>query len=60
MHALRSLAELLTAYVLSEIGSARDEKLLAGLRGFTEQPSEPAEQELTPDAAPPSEEGAQS
>lgn len=53
MHALRSLAELLTAYVLSEIGSARDEKLLAGLRGFTEQPSEPAEQELTPDSPVP-------
>ena len=29
---------------------------MAGLRGFTEQPSEPAEQELTPDVEAPAEE----
>lgn len=53
MHALRSLAELLTAYALSEVDIARDEKAVAGLGGFTEQPSEPAEQGLTPGSTSP-------
>lgn len=44
MHALRSLAELLTCYCLSDVGIPRDSKPLAGLGGFTRQPSEPAEQ----------------
>jgi peptidase M42 family hydrolase len=49
MHALRSVAELLTAYVSSPVEIARDAKELAGLRGFTEQPTEEAEQDLSPD-----------
>src|SRR6056297_1753141 len=43
MHALRSLAELLTAYVTSEVDIPRDEAAMAGLKGFTRQPTEPAE-----------------
>lgn len=46
MHALRSLAELLTAYTLSDVDIPRDEKPLAGLKGFTNQPAEPADQDL--------------
>jgi peptidase M42 family hydrolase len=49
MHALRSVAELITAYVSSPVKIARDAKELAGLRGFTDQPIEEAEQDLTPD-----------
>ncbi|WP_285672351.1 osmoprotectant NAGGN system M42 family peptidase [Paralimibaculum aggregatum] len=48
MHALRSLAELLTAYGLSEVDIPRDEKVMAGLKGFTHQPSDPADQMLGP------------
>jgi peptidase M42 family hydrolase len=44
LHALRSLAELLTAHGLSDVEIARDRQAIAGLRGFTHQPSEPAEQ----------------
>ena len=40
MHALRSLAELVTAYGLSGVEIPRDEHALAGLSGFTRQPSE--------------------
>ncbi len=47
MHALRSLAELLTAYALSDVAIRRDEKHMAGLKGFTRQPTEPAEQDLS-------------
>ncbi|WP_343115649.1 osmoprotectant NAGGN system M42 family peptidase [Ostreiculturibacter nitratireducens] len=47
MHALRSLAELLTAYALSDVGIPRDENAMASLRGFTHQPLAPADQELT-------------
>jgi peptidase M42 family hydrolase len=50
-HALRSLAELITAYLLSPISIARDEKEVGPLNGFTEQPSEEetADQTLTSD-----------
>ena len=52
MHALRSLAELLTTYVTSEVEIARDAALLGGLEGFTKQPmSTRAQQDLAPDAA---------
>ena len=49
MHALRSVAELLTAYVCSPVKIARDANELAGLKGFTDQPTEEAEQDLSPD-----------
>ncbi len=42
MHALRSLAELLTAYSLSEVEITRDRLTVSGLKGFTRQPSAPA------------------
>jgi len=41
MHALRSLAELLTAYTLSEVEITRDRLTVSGLQGFTRQPSAP-------------------
>ncbi len=44
LHALRSLAELLTVYTLSDVEIPRDRKAVGGLRGFTRQPSEPAAQ----------------
>lgn len=37
LHALRSLAELLTAYVLSEVEIERDAEPLTGVEGFTHQ-----------------------
>jgi peptidase M42 family hydrolase len=49
MHALRSLAELLTAYATSEVEIVRDLKPVAGIKGFTRQPSEPAVDPLKPD-----------
>ena len=49
IHALRSLAELLTCYSLSEVEIKRDREVLASLHGFTEQPSKPAEQVLALD-----------
>jgi peptidase M42 family hydrolase len=48
IHALRSLAELLRIYALSEVKIPRDKSITAGLRGFTRQPSRPARQELSP------------
>ena len=39
LHALRSLAELLTAYAVSPVEIERDAKLRAGLEGFTSQPA---------------------
>jgi peptidase M42 family hydrolase len=48
MHALRSVAELLTAYVSSPVNITRDAKEIAGLKGFTDQPTEEAEQDLSP------------
>ncbi len=48
-HALRSLAELLTAYLTSSVDINRDAKEISGLKGFTRQPIEEADQVLTPD-----------
>lgn len=50
MHALRSLAELLTCYGLSEVEIPRDRAAIGPLEGFTRQPDEDAlaEQALTP------------
>ncbi|WP_232829399.1 osmoprotectant NAGGN system M42 family peptidase [Tropicimonas sp. IMCC34043] len=42
MHALRSLAELLTAYALSTVEITRDERETGDLEGFTRQPTDPA------------------
>ena len=50
MHALRSLAELITAYVASPVEIPRDYEETAGVSGFTRQPTAEAEQSLTPDA----------
>ena len=47
MHALRSLAELITAYVRSPVDIRRDERLMSGLEGFTSQPMQPAEHQDT-------------
>jgi peptidase M42 family hydrolase len=47
IHALRSLAELVTAYVTSPITISRDAKEVGPIKGFTQQPTEEAEQELT-------------
>ena len=47
MHALRSLAELLTVYGQSDLDIPRDKSAMAGLSGFTRQPTEPADQDLT-------------
>jgi peptidase M42 family hydrolase len=58
MHALRSLAELLTCYALSEVEIPRDREAITGIKGFTRQPAEPAEQELTPETDMPEEPGA--
>jgi peptidase M42 family hydrolase len=50
MHALRSLAELVTAYVTSPVEIRRDAEQLAELDGFTTQPMEEAEQTLKPES----------
>ena len=42
MHALKSVAELSCLYAASPVQIARDSEELAGLEGFTDQPSEPA------------------
>lgn len=50
LHALRSLAELITAYVTSPVAIKRDFSPTAeGVQGFTRQKSAQAEQELNPD-----------
>lgn len=43
-HALRSVAELTTAYVVSPLEIERDVSEVSDLEGFTEQPTDPAEQ----------------
>jgi peptidase M42 family hydrolase len=48
MHALRSVTELITAYVSSPVRIARDAQELGGLRGFPKQPTQEAEQDLSP------------
>jgi peptidase M42 family hydrolase len=53
MHALRSLAELVTAYVASSIEITRDARDLASLKGFTTQPMAEAEQDLSRDSEVP-------
>ncbi|MEM8569388.1 MAG: osmoprotectant NAGGN system M42 family peptidase [Pseudomonadota bacterium] len=51
MHALRSLSELITAYCMSEVEIPRDEYAIAGLKGFTSQPSENVKAENYPELA---------
>ncbi|TLP46101.1 MULTISPECIES: osmoprotectant NAGGN system M42 family peptidase [Cohaesibacter] len=50
MHALRSLSELITAYVGSPVEIKRDfEQYAEGITGFTKQKTDDAEQDLTRD-----------
>jgi peptidase M42 family hydrolase len=49
MHALRSLAELVTAYVASPVDIPRDFQPTADLKGFTRQPTREAKQSLSSD-----------
>ena len=48
-HALRSLAELICAYATSPVEIARDLAETGGMRGFTRQPQNEADQALSPD-----------
>ena len=48
-HALRSLAELITAYATSPVNIKRDFAESGDVKGFTRQPLAEAEQELSPD-----------
>nr|WP_210382263.1 osmoprotectant NAGGN system M42 family peptidase [Jiella sonneratiae] len=52
VHALRSLAELITAYLTSPVEIERDRNFHAGLKGFTRQPDVEAAQELASDTDP--------
>lgn len=52
MHALRSLAELVTAYATSPVEIERDRNQHAGIKGFTRQPAVAAEQALAEDSDP--------
>ncbi len=52
MHALRSLAELVTAYAVSEIEIPRDADTTGSLKGFTEQPLEEVEETLVTTSGP--------
>ncbi|WP_193177009.1 osmoprotectant NAGGN system M42 family peptidase [Oricola nitratireducens] len=47
-HALRSLAELITAYAVSPVMIKRDFKETSGVKGFTRQPIDEAAQKLSP------------
>lgn len=49
MHALRSLAELISSYVVSPVAIPRDFEETAGVKGFTRQPTGEAEQSLSAD-----------
>jgi peptidase M42 family hydrolase len=49
MHALRSVAELLTAFALSGVDIPRDQQALGGLSGFPRQPHAPADLSLRPE-----------
>ncbi len=49
VHALVSIAELITAYTTSPFGIKRDMYEKAGLKGFTSQPMEKAPQDLSKD-----------
>lgn len=53
MHALRSLAELVTAYGTSEVRIRRDAREFSSLKGFTKQPTTDAEQTLSPETKKP-------
>jgi putative aminopeptidase FrvX len=44
IHALRSLAELLSAYATSSVEIRRDAEEMTGLKGFTKQPTREASQ----------------
>jgi len=46
IHALRSVAELITAYVTSQVGIPRDAEETSDLKGFTHQPMTKAAQPL--------------
>lgn len=48
MHALRSLAELMTAYVTSPVDIKRDAKPIGDIEGFPHQPTAPAEPDIEP------------
>ena len=52
MHALRSLAELITAYATSPVEIERDRNIHAGIKGFTRQPAVEAAQVLAEDTDP--------
>ncbi len=52
VHALRSLAELVTAYVTSPVEIQRDLNFHSGLEGFTRQPLAEAMQDLADDSDP--------
>jgi peptidase M42 family hydrolase len=52
MHALRSLAELVTAYAASAVEIPRDADETGSLKGFTEQPLEEAPETLVTTAGP--------
>ncbi|MGE0875600.1 MAG: osmoprotectant NAGGN system M42 family peptidase [Burkholderiales bacterium] len=52
MHALRSLAELVTAYARSAVEIPRDAEELAPLQGFTHQPMQEADSTLLTPAGP--------
>ena len=51
MHALRSLAELITAYAVSPVAIKRDLEEIGDVAGFTRQPTSEADQRLSPDDA---------
>jgi hypothetical protein len=56
MHALRSVAELVTAYAISPVEIERDRETHAGLKGFTRQPIAEASQapvDIAETGAPP-------
>ncbi|MCG6873490.1 MAG: osmoprotectant NAGGN system M42 family peptidase [Betaproteobacteria bacterium] len=52
MHALRSLAELITAYARSSVEIPRDMEEWGSLKGFTKQPMKEAESTLVTPAGP--------
>ncbi|WP_371681810.1 hypothetical protein [Labrenzia sp. VG12] len=49
MRAHRSVGDLCTSYALSPVEIQRDAKEFSGLKGFTTQPLEDADRELTPE-----------
>jgi peptidase M42 family hydrolase len=56
MHALRSLAELITAYALSAVEIPRDAEAIGPLKGFTKQPMKEAKNTLLTPEGPRTEE----